>query len=566
MKKALFIFLALICSSVVFADEIIFSWDFEKDTIKYKILNDKEVQVAHIGRSFTKRYVTIPETVDGYTVIGIGKLAAYNCEELCGISLPNTIRYIKNEAFRNSAIYHIDLPESITEIDSLAFAYCTNLTSIKLPAGVKIISERLFEGCRNLSNLEFSGDIEFQRRAFAETNITSFEIPRNVRTIVAGLFAGCKSLKTVKIHDKVTSIGGGAFGGCESIEAIECNNVKSIGNYAFRGCSALESVTAENIEAIDYSAFADCTSLKAIPLGEKTTFIDYNCFKNCTNLKSIYIPANVDTIGYGILEGCSNIETIEVNKANKRYTIIDNVLIDTKYKSIIACPAKKEGDFHVPEDILSIEGYAFSCSMLSNIYLPEGLENIGGWAFERSAITSMKLPSSLKNRGISAIFDRCSNLSEVILGGNLEIVDYVDFAGCISLKRLTLSQKIKVLQISERASGCVIDDIYDYSTDIPPYITNSKFCKNYHIPKGYTDFYRDYHGRDFEGIPYGKEWEEINLVDDLDIPETDNINAILEKTPTKERIYNALGTKMENLYKGLNIIRGNKTAKKIFVK
>lgn len=42
---------------------------------------------------------------------------------------------------------HFEIPDSIEEIDWVAFRECPNLTSISIPQSVKTIKERTFEKC-----------------------------------------------------------------------------------------------------------------------------------------------------------------------------------------------------------------------------------------------------------------------------------------------------------------------------------------------------------------------------------------------------------------------------------
>ena len=76
------------------------------------------------------------------------------------------------------------------------------------------------------------------------TSLTSIDIPSNVTSIGSYAFNKCSGLTSVAIGNGVTSIGNGAFGDCTSLTSIDIpSNVTSIGEDAFYSCSNLTSVT-----------------------------------------------------------------------------------------------------------------------------------------------------------------------------------------------------------------------------------------------------------------------------------------------------------------------------------
>lgn len=129
MKKILITFFATCLPLALYA------YDFIYDGIMYSIVSesDQTVEVASreesLGMVVSNPYrgrVFIPSCVynDGkqYTVVGIGERAFINCINVSSVSLPLTIRYIKDEAF----------------------ALCTQLNSITIPFFVTDIGVKIF--------------------------------------------------------------------------------------------------------------------------------------------------------------------------------------------------------------------------------------------------------------------------------------------------------------------------------------------------------------------------------------------------------------------------------------
>ena len=133
--------------------------------------------------------------------------------------------------------------DAVKGISEGAFANCTSLTSIEIPASVTNIGKGAFSGCGSLTSI-----------VVAEGN-TVYHSAGNCLIETAGkkLIAGCKN-STIPTDGSVTSIGERAFYGYSSLTSIEIPaSVTSIGAYAFYGCSALEKIIFDGFES-DWNA------------------------------------------------------------------------------------------------------------------------------------------------------------------------------------------------------------------------------------------------------------------------------------------------------------------------
>ena len=111
-------------------------------------------------------------------------------------------------------------------IGTYAFQHCYSLTQINIPDSVTSIETRAFFDCRSL---------------------TQINIPDSVTSIGANAFFDCYSLTQINIPDGVTSIGSSAFNGCNSLTQINIpDGVTSIGDYAFQYCYSLCEVLLES--------------------------------------------------------------------------------------------------------------------------------------------------------------------------------------------------------------------------------------------------------------------------------------------------------------------------------
>ena len=147
------------------------------------------------------------------------------------------------------------LPDSITEIDMLAFADCTGLKRISIPNSVKVIGDSAFFNCTGLARIGIPNSItEIGKCAFSFCNsLTRVTIPAGVTIIDQEVFSACTSLTSVTIPHTVTVIGSAAFTCCFNLPAI----VIAIFPFAFSTCRNLKTVIIEStvIKDIDETAF-----------------------------------------------------------------------------------------------------------------------------------------------------------------------------------------------------------------------------------------------------------------------------------------------------------------------
>ena len=91
-----------------------------------------------------KAKVTIKDTYKGCPVVGISN-EAFKDSKVKNVILPNSIQYIGREAFANSSLQQINLPEGLESIGEKAFYNCNGLGDVILPDSVETISSEAFK-------------------------------------------------------------------------------------------------------------------------------------------------------------------------------------------------------------------------------------------------------------------------------------------------------------------------------------------------------------------------------------------------------------------------------------
>ena len=178
-----------------------FSATYNGKTIYYNILSStaKTVEVA-LNTTYSGN-ITIPSTVTRgettYTVVGI-----------------------HGEAFSNTSVTTVNIPNSVETIGNYAFNQCRQLTKVTLGNSVTSIGNLAFHDCALSSIAIPNSVVSIGQSAFANTKLTSIKIPNSVTSIGSMAFYQCKSLQSVELSSSVISIGYNAFGECSNLTDI----------------------------------------------------------------------------------------------------------------------------------------------------------------------------------------------------------------------------------------------------------------------------------------------------------------------------------------------------------
>lgn len=171
-------------------------------------------------------------TLDLSGVTTMGEYAFYNCDKLTGVKLGNmtavetvegevkeTEHKIPNNAFNNSGLQTVTIPDGIQHIGDGAFGH-TSLSKVEdlvLPDGLKTIGDNAFVVTMGSGTNEGIG-------------ITSLTIPSSVNSIGANAFSGRRNLAEVTVEDDNVpntqlTLGNAAFGFNESSAFSEWGSI-----------------------------------------------------------------------------------------------------------------------------------------------------------------------------------------------------------------------------------------------------------------------------------------------------------------------------------------------------
>lgn len=274
---------------------------------EYIVLADNTAEIKSYSGKDTS--ISIPSTLDSYTVTSIGEKAFSYQYDIESVEIPNTVKKIGLMAFYQcEKMKSVIIPDSVEDIGISAFYACESLESVTIPKLVKEIDASTFYGCKMLKQIVFTGDVEAIRNsAFIDCeSLQSINIPKSLYYIEAGAFLGCKSLSKITV-DKDSEYFTDANSNCiiekssnklilGSKDTIIPNYVARIENYAFYESDISKVSIPASVKAIGLFAFRSCSKLSSVTIEDGVETIYWGAFKDCTSLKSVTIPESVTTI------------------------------------------------------------------------------------------------------------------------------------------------------------------------------------------------------------------------------------------------------------------------------
>lgn len=111
---------------------------------------------------------------------------AFKDVEMTSVIIPNSITEIGSEAFSYcTKLTSITIPDSVTEIDTDAFATCTSLASVTIGNSVANIYMRAFAYCNQLTSIKYTGTMA-QFKSISRVDYWHLKVPTTTVTCSDG--------------------------------------------------------------------------------------------------------------------------------------------------------------------------------------------------------------------------------------------------------------------------------------------------------------------------------------------------------------------------------------------
>ena len=278
-----------------------------------------------------------------------------------------------------------------------------------------------------------------------------------VKGIGANAFQNNTTITSVFVEDNVTYINDYAFAYCYSLKTLRLpQKLRSLGSYVFAQ-TAIENLTLPStLESITDTTFYDyqyadkvATDPKNIYLCIDDTFI-YN--KDKTTLQGTIVPSeyyqNHTTVT--IPEG---VEEIAANAFYQNYyiteVVLPSTLITISDHAFYYCYNIQKVNFEDATSLTTIDQYAFyNCYGIKEVSFKNStsLKTIGEYAFYNcDSIEEIEFPKSLESVGYEAFAD-IANLKSLTFDDCSVNFNTYCFAWCYNLETIDFGNSIKMIQ------------------------------------------------------------------------------------------------------------------------
>lgn len=330
--------------------------------------------------------ITIPETLDGYTVSAItaNALATKSLTSLT-IDVPLELR---NRCFMGNSGIQVTIDEDIT------------------------------------TNILNSNYVPFRECAIADKAI----ITNNVTSIPHFLFAGC-GLTEISLPTSLTTLGWYAFANNSISSTIEISNIDTFNISAFEN-NYIPSVTLDHEMTLYNKCFGDNPGIDVTLDYDIDTYISSQPFYNCSigtdltitnnvttlpdrifqqaGLTEVSLPTSLIDIGYYAFANNSISSTIEISNVTsiKAYAFDGNSIpsIDLDHSITLYYYAFRNNvgiDVTVDDDILTYgsAGVFEQCEIGADVTITNNVTSIPDRLFQNAGLTEITLPTSLLTIG-----------------------------------------------------------------------------------------------------------------------------------------------------------------------
>lgn len=291
-----------------------------------------------------KQSVTFESKINNLPVTSISSYALYNCKYITGANIPSSYNTIYKNAFKNCTnLKTVNLSEGMKILEFGAFDY-TNIESIYLPS--TITDATYLYSMSSLKNITvasnsptytakkgvlFSKDMKklvvFPTRnctdytvpngvttictsAFYQSNIQSITFPKSLKNIGYNAFSYSAALTNINFNEGLTSLDTFSFSYCRNLCWVKLpSTLQEIKTYAFSGCNLLSVEIPESVVTISNYAFYNNENLESVVIKNKDANLSGNSVFYQCNSPDIYAPSNSTAQTYANSKGYNFIST-----------------------------------------------------------------------------------------------------------------------------------------------------------------------------------------------------------------------------------------------------------------
>ena len=480
MKKLCFLLLILLLAAIPKSllaytrDQIV---TFGKN--HYRVVSPTQNILAFVGTDpSTVGELDIPGTIhDGqgttFTVTNIEYHPLYRCDNVTSVKLPETIKQIGGEVFKGAKLEHINIPKSVENISSYAWA------------GVGRVPQHEVD----VHNAKYSSDNK--GALYSKEMSVLYSVPSNVNPpsgiytvdsrvtkITKPSFLLVDGLKKIVLPKNLKEIEEG-YPTISPTSTLEAFDIAAGGSTPFKvdgGVLFKDTVlmvyppakpeeyykVPDNITTISTYAISKPTMLKNIDLN-KVTKLGLASIFAAQKLQKITLPEGIKKynpttkmgMSEGCFESCTNVTEYKVPAGNTDFLDDAGVVYSKPAKDVLYLyPPNKAGlTYSIPPSVKTLANKCFqSAQNITTMLIPKTVENLNLEAFrsaENLESVAFEEPSQIKEFGFQA-FRACKKLKTVTFPKSLTTIN-ISFNDCSNLETINIPDGSQLQTIGDNA-------------------------------------------------------------------------------------------------------------------
>ena len=280
----------------------------------------------------TEPNLIVPETVEGFTVTGLGdnafaanKAMGYVVEN---VALPDSIDYFGDSVFQDSTVVSVNIPKKLRFIPSLTFSRCKNLKTVAFHDDIVSIANSAFQKTSVTIPQNLQKRISDDSKTMSPTSKSQYHstnddfkifvaTDKDTDTLYCNIEGYTGNSSEIVFPESIFDIPvkGISLANLDTSSTKSLTFPKTTHNISIEANSFSNSVISELIInspcTLKENAFENCTELKTVRFNEDAA-INRDAFSGCTNLTSVEFCGKAELAQYAFTD-CSSIENITLD-------------------------------------------------------------------------------------------------------------------------------------------------------------------------------------------------------------------------------------------------------------